>query len=63
VLVLRAGADVVVRPARTDALIEALDAPVVVSFADAEHDSISDEPGYWPAVVEFLDPGRVSRPT
>jgi pimeloyl-ACP methyl ester carboxylesterase len=63
VLVLRAGADVVVRPARTDALIEALDAPVVVSFDDAEHDSISDEPGYWPAVVEFLDPGRVSRPT
>lgn len=55
VLVLGAGRDVVVRPARTDALVRALDRPAVVSFPDAEHNTISDEPGYWPAVVEFLD--------
>lgn len=55
VLVLAAGRDVVVRPARTDALVSALDRPFVVSFPEAEHNTISDDPGYWPAVVDFLD--------
>ena len=56
VLVARAGRDTVVLPARTDALVEAL-APgtQVVDFPEADHASIIDEPGLWPAVARFLD--------
>ncbi|CAM3892646.1 alpha/beta hydrolase [Nocardioides zeicaulis] len=55
VLVVRGGRDAVVRPERTDRLVEALAAPTVVSYPDADHEDISDDPGYWPAIVDFLD--------
>ncbi len=55
VLVLRAGKDAIVRPPRTDALLSALREPVVVSFADADHATISDAGAYWTAVSLFLD--------
>jgi uncharacterized protein len=55
VLVLRAGRDAVVRPPRTDALVDALPDPVVVSFRDADHASISDAPAYWTSISQFLD--------
>ena len=54
-LVLRAARDVVVRPARTDALIEVLPDPVVISFPDADHTTISDDPGYWTSIAAFFD--------
>lgn len=54
-LVLRAGNDEVVPAACTDALLAALPkAPRVEAFADADHDSISDDPRYWQALIEFL---------
>ncbi|KRF37504.1 hypothetical protein ASG94_09370 [Nocardioides sp. Soil805] len=55
VLVVRAARDGVVRPRRTDALIEALRDPAVVSFPDAGHNDISDESGYWTSISTFLD--------
>lgn len=55
VLVLRADQDVVVRPARTEALVAALTDPAVVAFPDAEHNTISDDPTYWTRIAEFLD--------
>jgi uncharacterized protein len=58
VLVVRAGRDAVVRPERTDRLVDALVAPAVVSYPDAGHNDISDDPGYWPAIAAFLDDER-----
>lgn len=55
VLVVRAGRDEIVRPERTDMLIGALSDPVVVSFPDADHNNISDDPGYWTSISAFLD--------
>lgn len=55
VLVLRAARDEIVRPQRTDELIRALSDPVVVSFADADHNTISDDPNYWTSISTFLD--------
>lgn len=55
VLVVSAGRDEIVRPERTDRLVEALTDPVVVSYPDADHNDISDDPGYWPSIVAFLD--------
>lgn len=55
VLVVRGGRDVIVRPERTDRLIDALSDPVVVLFPDADHNDISDNPDYWPSIVRFLD--------
>lgn len=55
VLVLRAGQDAIVRPPRTDALVTILPDPVVVSFADADHATISEETAYWTSVSLFLD--------
>lgn len=57
VLVLRGARDEVVRPERTGALVEALSDPVVVSFPEADHNNISDEPGYWTSITTFLDGG------
>ncbi|WP_457206710.1 alpha/beta hydrolase [Nocardioides sp. P5_C9_2] len=54
VLVLRAGRDAVVRPARTRALVGALSDPTVVSLPDAGHNTISDDPTYWTRIAEFL---------
>jgi pimeloyl-ACP methyl ester carboxylesterase len=55
VLVLRAGRDEIVRPARTDALIESLPHPVVVSFPHRDHTTISDDADYWTSISTFLD--------
>lgn len=57
VLVLRAAHDQIVRPERTDMLIRTLSHPVVVSFPDADHTTISDDPGYWTSISTFLDGG------
>ena len=55
VLVLRAGCDTVVRPARTDALLSALrPATHAVEFPQAGHDDIAEDPAYWRAVAQFL---------
>ena len=55
VLVVRAGRDEVVRTDRTHLLVEALSDPVVVSYPDADHNNLSDDPGYWPSISTFLD--------
>jgi uncharacterized protein len=56
VLVVRAGRDVVVRPARTDALLEVLPADTaVLDLPDAEHATLHEDPAYWPAIVDFLE--------
>jgi pimeloyl-ACP methyl ester carboxylesterase len=62
VLVLRAGRDAIVRPERTDALVAALPPDAtVVSFPDADHNDVSNDPGYWSAVAQFLRaPGPVA---
>lgn len=55
VLVLRAGRDQVVRPARTDALLRALRPDThVVGFPDADHSNLSEDPAYWRAIEGFL---------
>jgi uncharacterized protein len=55
VLVIRAGRDVVVRPERTDRLLEVLpDDTSVVDLPGAEHASLHEDPAYWPAIVDFL---------
>jgi pimeloyl-ACP methyl ester carboxylesterase len=54
-LVVRAGRDEIVRPERTDLLVGALSQPAVASFPDADHNDISDDPGYWPAIATFLN--------
>lgn len=59
VLVLRGARDTVVRPARTEALVHALLDPTVISFPDADHNTISDAPTYWPAIARFLDESAV----
>ncbi|WP_295909858.1 alpha/beta fold hydrolase [uncultured Xanthomonas sp.] len=54
-LILRAGRDQVVPPASTDALLKALPhRPTVVAFAQADHNDISDDPGYVRALQAFL---------
>jgi len=55
VLVLRAGHDAIVQPRRTDALLRVLPNPVVVSFADADHATISDAAAYWTSISRFLN--------
>jgi pimeloyl-ACP methyl ester carboxylesterase len=55
ILVLRAGRDELVRPARTDALLAVLPpSTTVVDLPDADHNNLSDEPTYWSAIQEFL---------
>jgi len=57
VLVLRAGRDDLVRPPRTDRLLEVLPGSTrVVDFPDADHASLVDDPAYWTAIEEFLRP-------
>jgi pimeloyl-ACP methyl ester carboxylesterase len=54
-LVLRAGRDDLVRPARTDALLAALPRSTqVVDFPDADHNDLSEDPAYWSAIEDFL---------
>ncbi len=55
VLVVRAGRDELVRPARTDRLLEALPAGTrVVDLPEADHGDLVDDPAFWPAVAGFL---------
>jgi pimeloyl-ACP methyl ester carboxylesterase len=55
VLVVRAGGDAVVRPSRTDRLLEVLPADTaVLDLPDAEHGNLHEDPAYWPAIVDFL---------
>jgi pimeloyl-ACP methyl ester carboxylesterase len=55
VLVVRAGRDVVVRPSRTDRLLEALPAGTeVVDLPEAAHATLQEDPAYWPAIERFL---------
>jgi uncharacterized protein len=57
VLVVRAGRDAVVRPARTDRLLEVLPPDTaVLDLPEAEHGSLHEDPAYWPAIEEFLAP-------
>jgi len=57
VLVVRAGRDDVVWPSRTDRLMEVLPAGTeVLDLPDAEHATLHEDPAYWPAIVEFLEP-------
>lgn len=56
VLVLRAGRDELVRPARTTSLLAALAGrrPQVVEFPEADHATLVDDPAYWSSIEEFL---------
>lgn len=55
ILVLRAGRDEIVRPARTDALLAVLPPSTqVVELPDADHNDLSEDPAYWPAIQAFL---------
>ena len=55
-LVLRAGRDQVVEPARTDALLARLrnKAVQVQDFAQANHSTIFAAPGFWDAMTQFV---------
>ncbi len=56
VLVVRAGRDELVRPARTDRLLEALPPDTrVVDLPEADHSDLVEDPTYWPAIGGFLD--------
>lgn len=56
ILVLRAGRDALVRPARTDGLLAALPAGTeVVDFPDADHATIVEGPRYWSSIEDFLN--------
>ncbi|KAF1709777.1 alpha/beta hydrolase [Pseudoxanthomonas kalamensis DSM 18571] len=60
-LVLRAGRDNVVPPEHTDRLLRSFPGTAeVVAFADAGHDDISTEPGYWQSLRRFLESGPPS---
>ena len=55
VLVVRAGRDAVVRPARTDRLLDVLPADTtVLDLAEADHRTVHEDPAYWPALTDFL---------
>jgi pimeloyl-ACP methyl ester carboxylesterase len=55
VLVVRAGRDAVVRPPRTDRLLEVLPQDTaVLDLPTAEHATLHEDPAYWPAIEEFL---------
>jgi pimeloyl-ACP methyl ester carboxylesterase len=56
VLVVRAALDDIVRPERTDRLLEALPAGTrVTDLPRAGHADLVDDPVFWPAVRHFLD--------
>ncbi|MEG0201652.1 MAG: alpha/beta hydrolase, partial [Comamonas sp.] len=56
ILVLRAGRDQVVEPARTDALLQQLKgkAVQVQAFAQANHSTIFRSAGFWTAIENFV---------
>jgi pimeloyl-ACP methyl ester carboxylesterase len=54
-LVVRAGRDAVVWPARTDRLVEVLPEDTeVLDLPNAEHATLHEDPAYWPAIADFL---------
>lgn len=58
IMVVRAGRDTLVSPARTDGLLAVLPAETrVVHFPEADHATIVEEPAYWPSIEDFLNPG------
>lgn len=56
ILVLRAGSDSVILPARTDALLSSLQGKQITvhSYAGADHNTISQQPGFWQALHDFV---------
>ena len=55
ILVVRAGRDAVVWPARTDRLLDVLpDNTEVLDLPDAQHATLHEDPAYWPAIAGFL---------
>jgi uncharacterized protein len=55
-LMLVAGRDTIVPSAHAERLYERWPGPKrLVEFPTANHDNISDEPGYWGAITTFLD--------
>jgi len=55
VLVVRAGRDAVVRPPRTDRLLEVLPRDTtVLDLPAGEHATLHEDPAYWPAIEDFL---------
>ena len=54
VLVIRAGRDAVIPPARTDALLAALPDARVAELGDAGHNDIDLDPAYTEAIAGFL---------
>ena len=57
VLVVRAGRDALVRPPRTDRLLEVLpDDTAVLDLPTAEHGTLHEDPAYWPAIEDFIAP-------
>ena len=56
ILVLRAGRDQVVAPARTDALLAQLKSKAVQvqEFAQANHSTIFRESGFWASIAQFV---------
>jgi pimeloyl-ACP methyl ester carboxylesterase len=64
VLVVRAGRDAVVRPSRTDRLLEVLPRDTqVVDLPRAEHATLHEDPAYWRAITHFLGPPVMPGPT
>lgn len=56
VLVIRADQDRVVPAANTDRLLAALPVPAqVVAFAEADHDTVSQQSGYVAALTDFIN--------
>jgi fermentation-respiration switch protein FrsA (DUF1100 family) len=62
-LVVRAGRDAVVRPERTDRLLDELpDGTEVLDLPDAQHATLHEDPAYWPAITGFLGAGASDAP-
>ncbi len=62
-LVLRAGRDAVVTPARTDRLLAAFGRPaMVMDFPKAGHGDLLADPAYWPTIRDFLETGAGPTP-
>jgi fermentation-respiration switch protein FrsA (DUF1100 family) len=63
VLVVRAGRDALVRPPRTDRLLEVLpDDTLVVDLSEAAHGTLHEDAAYWPAIVDFLATDQPTAP-
>jgi uncharacterized protein len=55
VLVVRAGLDETILPFRTDQLLEKLASDTaVLNLRTCGHDTVDEDPAYWPTMVEFL---------